>query len=107
MPNDMKIKTLEGSFKTRLEPFGRDHDCLIVCHNEAHARIVAEAFQLPAMYLPGWNCALAGHRFSKIIVFQEFIGSMTIQEQKRYERWFYEFLPTKLDVNHQGNIHLV
>lgn len=107
MPNDTKKKIQADSYRTRLEPFGRDHSLLIVCHNEYHALKVSVAFQVPAMYLPGWECMLAGYQFDKIIVFQEVISAMSDTQSERYRRWYMEFLPTKLSVGNRGNIHLV
>ena len=90
-------------------PFGRDDDpggdIAIICLSEKHRSRVSKAFGIKARYIPGWNCALAGARFRKVIVFVP--QTLSESEQVRFERWLHEDLPTKLRAGCLESIHLV
>ena len=84
-------------------PFGREGaNTLFVCFNDDHARLVADALQIPGYYT-SWGCALMGMRFDKAVVFWDYAATENQQERNRRE--LYEHIQTKLSPG--GKLHVL
>lgn len=88
-------------------PFGRDGvDTMIVCHNDLHAKKVAQALQIKAYYTSRFSC-MTGLRFDRIIVFEPDRNIFESEvERERFIEWMQN-IRCKLSPGNTENLFLI